>query len=189
MNLPNTLSLLRVLSVPVFIGLMVENQTHWALWLFAGAGLTDALDGFVAKRFDMETELGKYLDPLADKVLLMSGFITLTAVGLLPLWLTLMVVTRDTIIVVGALLYQMMTGALHIQPSWSSKLNTVAQMFLLLLVLFHHTHGVLSVLLTPMIWLTALTTLVSGGGYVVEWGRQASRQARTQEPSPWKTTG
>ena len=173
MNLPNILSFLRILSVPLFIWLMLEKHIIGALCLFTLAGLTDALDGFIAKRFGMETELGKYLDPLADKLLLMAGFITLTSLGFLPSWLMLLVVTRDVLIVGGALLYQMVTGALYIEPLWTSKLNTVFQMFLLVFVLFNAIYALWPSLLESLIWLTAMTTLVSGGEYVFEWSRRA----------------
>ena len=181
MNLPNILSFLRIFCSPLFIWLMFENHTSWALWLFAVAGLTDALDGFVAKQFGMETELGRYLDPLADKLLLLAGFVSLTSLEFLPLWLMLLVVTRDIIIVGGALVYQVLTGSLHIEPLWSSKLNTVVQMGLLLLVLINLTHGVLPMLLEPMVWLTATTTLISGSGYVLEWSRRAAFKEQERE--------
>ena len=163
MNWPNALSFLRIFSVPLLIWLVAEGYTTGALWLFALAGATDALDGFIAKRFHMETTLGRYLDPLADKLLLLAGFITLTVLDLLPLWLTLLVVTRDVVIVGGALVYQTMTGTLEIKPLRISKVNTVCQMLLLFLVLQHAVHGALQEWLDPLIWLTALTTLFSGG--------------------------
>ena len=174
MNLPNTLSFLRILSVPFLIWLLLENYTTAALWLFVCAGLTDALDGFVAKRWQMETELGRYLDPIADKLLLMSGFITVTYLDLLPLWLTLLVVTRDVVIVGGALLYQVIIGTLKIKPLWISKINTVNQMFLLSLVLLQASQQAAYGWLELIVWLTAVTTLLSGGRYLVTWGRMAT---------------
>jgi cardiolipin synthase len=176
MNLPNFLSFLRIFSVPLLIWLIVENHATGAMWLFAVAGLTDALDGFIAKRFQMETELGRYLDPLADKLLLLSGFITLTVLELLPLWLTLLVVTRDVVIVGGALVYQVMTGTLQIKPLWISKVNTVNQMLLLLLVLQSVAGGGMEKWVEPLVWLTAITTLFSGGSYVFDWSRLAAHQ-------------
>lgn len=176
MNLPNFLSFLRIFSVPLFIWLVMERYAVEALWLFGLAGLTDALDGFIAKRFNMETELGRYLDPLADKLLLLAGFVTLTVLGLLPFWLTLLVVTRDVVIVGGALLYQVMTGLLEIRPVWISKLNTVSQMVLLLLVLWSAARHELEQWVEPCIWLAAVTTFISGGHYVFAWSRMAARQ-------------
>ncbi|MEO5364652.1 MAG: CDP-alcohol phosphatidyltransferase family protein [Magnetococcus sp. DMHC-8] len=181
MNLPNALSFLRIFSVPLLIWLVLENHVAGALWLFAVAGLTDALDGFIAKRFQMETELGQYLDPLADKLLLLSGFITLTLFDLLPLWLTLLVVTRDVVIVGGALVYQVMTGSLQIKPLWISKLNTVVQMLLLLLVLWSANRNNLGNWLELFIWLTAGTTLLSGGSYILAWSRLAAQQERMRQ--------
>lgn len=176
MSLPNLISLLRMLSAPLFIWLMFGHYTVAAMWVFILAGVTDALDGFIAKQFKMETELGKYLDPLADKLLLLVGFVTLTALDLLPLWLALLVVTRDVMIVGGALVYQVVTGKLHMEPLWSSKVNTCVQMGLLMVVLLNETHGVWIALQEPFVWLTAVTTLVSGSRYVLEWSRRAMQQ-------------
>ncbi|MBF0402129.1 MAG: CDP-alcohol phosphatidyltransferase family protein [Magnetococcales bacterium] len=178
MNLPNFLSFLRIFSVPLLIWLMMEGYATAAFWLFGLAGLTDALDGFIAKRFHMETELGRYLDPLADKLLLLAGFVILTVFDLLPLWLTLLVVTRDVVIVGGALVYQVMTGMLQIRPLWISKLNTVSQMLLLLLVLWRAAWDEAGLWVEPFVWLTAVTTLISGGSYVFEWSRMAAQQER-----------
>ena len=182
MSLPNIISLLRMLSAPFFIWFMFNNHVGVALWLFVIAGLTDALDGFVAKQFNMETKLGGYLDPLADKLLLLVGYVTLTALDHLPLWLTLLVVTRDTLIVGGALVYQVLTSELYMEPLLSSKINTVVQMVLLVLALFHLNHGMLSMLYELFIWLTAFTTLISGSNYVLEWSRRAMHKEREMLP-------
>ncbi|MBF0162669.1 MAG: CDP-alcohol phosphatidyltransferase family protein [Magnetococcales bacterium] len=176
MNPPNLLSFLRILSVPFLIWLLLEEHATLALWLFIGAGVTDALDGFIAKRWQMESELGRYLDPIADKLLLLSGFITLTYLDLLPLWMTLLVVTRDVVIVGGALLFQVITGRLQIKPLWISKFNTVNQILLLGLVLLQASTQTMYGWLEPLLWLTALTTLFSGLSYFVTWGRIATQQ-------------
>ncbi|MBF0096417.1 MAG: CDP-diacylglycerol--glycerol-3-phosphate 3-phosphatidyltransferase [Magnetococcales bacterium] len=181
MNLPNLLSLLRILSVPVLIWLVIENHLTAALVVFACSGLTDALDGYLAKRWHQETELGRHLDPLADKLLLLSGYITLTVLGLLPLWLTLLVVTRDVVIIGGAVIYQMMTGTLRIEPLWISKWNTVNQMVLLFWVLYTAEGHFATLWLDLLIGLTALTTCLSGGSYVLRWSRYAAEQERIKQ--------
>ncbi|MGN7612254.1 CDP-alcohol phosphatidyltransferase family protein [Magnetococcales bacterium HHB-1] len=173
MNLPNFLSLLRICAVPVFIGFLVEGHHAWALWLFAFAGLTDGLDGFIAKRFGMVTTLGSYLDPLADKLLLISGFITLTVLGHLSIWLTLMMVTRDLLIIGGAVLYQLLTQSLRMEPLWISKINTFMQIILLLLVMVHLTYQIGGAWIDYFVWLTAMTTGASGIIYIIEWSRRA----------------
>ena len=173
MNIPNTLSLFRICAVPVLIWLILNGQMEWAFWLFFIASLTDALDGFIAKRFSMHTQLGAYLDPLADKLLLVSGFIILSVIGIMPLWITLLVVTRDILIIGGALVYQSMTGSLQMRPLWISKLNTTMQLSLLMVVLLSTTYDLLSSLMTPMTFVTAATTLISGWSYVSEWTQQA----------------
>ncbi|MBF0159470.1 MAG: CDP-alcohol phosphatidyltransferase family protein [Magnetococcales bacterium] len=169
MNIPNGLSFLRICAVPVFIGLLLSHQITWAFWLFVLASLTDALDGFIAKRFNMHTELGSYLDPLADKLLLVCGFITLTVLGDMPLWITLMVTTRDILIIGGALLYQMMTGLLRMEPLWVSKINTTLQIVLLGVVILSLEERLLAALVAPLTILTAMTTLISGWQYVNIW--------------------
>ncbi|MBF0137235.1 MAG: CDP-alcohol phosphatidyltransferase family protein [Magnetococcus sp. DMHC-1] len=169
MNLPNALSFLRIFVVPAFIWLMINGREEVALWLFAAAGATDAVDGFIAKRFGMVTELGGYLDPLADKLLLVSGFTVLTYLGQMPLFLTLAVVTRDVIILIGAVVFQLMTGSLRMQPLWISKVNTAAQILMVMLAMVSWVYGVLAWLVEPFIWLTTATTSISGLVYVFAW--------------------
>ncbi|MBF0370666.1 MAG: CDP-alcohol phosphatidyltransferase family protein [Magnetococcales bacterium] len=176
MNLPNALSFLRILAVPAFIWLVLEAHPQAALWLFAIAGITDALDGFIAKRFNMVTELGGYLDPMADKALLLAGFVTLSVMGQIPLWLVLIVVTRDLVIIGGAVVFQVVTGALRMEPLWISKVNTVMQMVLLCVVLLQGVRGGLEEVLLVLMLLTAGTTITSGWLYVVRWSRLAVLQ-------------
>ncbi|OSM05058.1 CDP-alcohol phosphatidyltransferase family protein [Magnetofaba australis] len=174
LNVPNTLSFLRIFSAPLFIWLLLNDWMNAALWLFLVAGVTDAVDGFIAKRFGLQTELGAYLDPLADKLLLLSGFITLSVIDVMPLWMTLLVVTRDLVIVGGALVYQLATGALRMEPLIISKLNTVAQITLLVAVLAEQAFGAFEWLFTPLLIFAALTTAASGLAYTIEWTRRAT---------------
>ncbi|MBF0625823.1 MAG: CDP-diacylglycerol--glycerol-3-phosphate 3-phosphatidyltransferase [Magnetococcales bacterium] len=177
MNLPNFLSLLRILAVPAFIWLVSNGELVAGWILFAAAGVTDALDGYLAKRLDQVTELGSYLDPLADKLLLVSGFVVLTVEGLMPLWLTLAMVTREILILVGALVVQLLTGHLRMEPLKVSKVNTVAQIVTVWLVLFSAAHGgVLVWAIGPLLWFTLITTVVSGLMYVFEWSRRVTEE-------------
>ena len=176
MNLPNFLSFLRIFSVPVFIWLVVRGHGEGALWLFLLSAATDGLDGYVAKRFNKVTQLGKFLDPLADKLLLVGAFVTLTLVGAMPLWVTLLVVTRDVIIIGGAILYEVVTRALTMEPLWSSKVNTLAQITLVGLVLAREAYGWFGGLVVPFVGLVVVTTLFSGFGYIIEWSRRAGVQ-------------
>jgi len=169
-NLPNFITLLRIAMVPLITWLIVDGYMLWAFWAFVVAGLSDALDGFIAKRFNLETELGKYLDPLADKALLVSVFITLGIQGYVASWLVILVVFRDIAIVGGALLFETMTHSLTMQPLMVSKVNTVVQIGLVILVMANAGYGVeFKGGLDILVLLTAATTVLSGLVYAVKW--------------------
>lgn len=176
MNLPNFITMLRVASTPVVVWLIVEGHLLSAFWLFIAAGISDAVDGFVAKRFDMETELGKYLDPIADKALLVSVYISLGLEGILPNSLVILVVFRDLLIVGGALLFETMTHSLTMQPLMVSKVNTVLQIVLAAAVMANAGYGIeLDGGLDALVILTAMATILSGLAYAVVWIRRWSR--------------
>jgi cardiolipin synthase len=176
-NLPNILSFARLMAVPLAIWLMLAGDFMLAFWLFVAAGLTDALDGFLAKRFGWETELGSYLDPLADKALLVSVFVVLGWIGHLPLWLTIMVVFRDVFIVGGAVVVMAITGGFKAEPMFVSKLNTTLQIALAAAVLAKLGHDLaIDALTTGLIVATALTTFASGMAYLVRWTRRLNAQ-------------
>lgn len=174
MNLANIISLLRLVSVPVFVWLVVKDHLSAAFWVFLAAAISDALDGIIAKKMNMQTTLGAYLDPIADKTLLVSAYIVLGYKGMLPAWLVILVVSRDMLIVGGALLFEKLTGALTMQPIFVSKINTALQLLLVLSVLgpTAFAFGVSGVV--PSLTLAVgLSALVSGGAYVVIWSRRA----------------
>ncbi|MBT4938057.1 MAG: CDP-alcohol phosphatidyltransferase family protein, partial [Rhodospirillaceae bacterium] len=137
-NIPNLISLLRLLCVPLTVWLIMKNEVLAAFWVFVFAGVSDALDGFIAKKFNLQTELGAYLDPIADKALLISVFVTLGQAGYLDSWLILLVVFRDGLILVGAFLYHVIYQNLTMEPLLISKVNTTAQFALVTLVLGLH---------------------------------------------------
>ena len=175
MNIPNLISLGRLFAAPVSVWLILDGKMTEAFWLFIAAGISDAVDGFIAKRFNAETALGKFLDPLADKALLVCVYISLGEMGHLATWLVIMVVFRDTLIVGGAILYQTLTDSLTMRPLRISKVNTAVQIALAATVL-----GALGLdleasrLIQVLIFVVALTTFLSGAVYVVTWSRMAS---------------
>jgi len=178
-NLPNLISLGRLMSVPVITWLIMESRMAAAFWLFVAAGATDAIDGFIAKRFDSRTELGAYLDPLADKALLVSTYVTLGITGLLPGWLVTLVVFRDVLIIGGALLIHTLRQTLTMRPLLISKLNTAAQIALAALVLAGAGLGFAAPdLRTALCVLVTATTFLSGAAYVVAWGRRTPDMKR-----------
>jgi len=158
----------RLLAVPVTMWLILHNFILAAFWLFVAAGVSDAIDGYLAKRWDQVTEFGKYLDPLADKALLVSIYITLGVQGYLESWLVIMVVFRDVMIVGAVILYQTMIRGLKMDPLFISKVNTLAQIVLAALVLGSRGFEVeTGLFFEMMIAIVAVTTLISGLSYVV----------------------
>lgn len=175
MNLPNLISLARLLSVPLIILLILQEAWTGAFIFFLLAGLSDAVDGFIAKRFDMQSELGKFLDPLADKALLVGIYVTLGVKGQLPAWLVILVVSRDVLLIGGTLLSLVMDVDIEIKPLLISKINTVCQIALALTVLAELGMMDLPLISTGMLVLVvAATTIMSGASYLVQWGREQS---------------
>jgi len=173
LNLPNLITLMRFAAVPFVVWLILEGHLMWAFWVFVLAGVSDALDGFIAKRFDQETELGKYLDPLADKALLVSIFVTLGIGGHIASWLVILVVFRDVFIVGGALLFETATHSLTMQPLMISKVNTVVQIVFAAAVMANAGYGIeLDGAMGLLALATAATTIASGVAYAIEWIRR-----------------
>lgn len=178
-SLPNLISLGRLFAVPVTIWLILSDAMLVAFWLFVAACLSDAVDGFIAKRFHAETRIGSYLDPLADKALLVSVFITLGHAGYLATWLVILVVFRDLLILVGAYLFHLLTQNLTPQPLWISKINTAVQFVLAAAVLGFSGYDLGNgFVIQALVFLTAATTVASGGTYVVKWSRYAMAMER-----------
>lgn len=177
LNLPNLISLGRLLLVPLAISLILEGNYWAAFWIFVIAGISDALDGFIAKRFDRRTRLGALLDPIADKALLVSVYVTLGIAGQLWPWLVVLVVFRDVMIVGGFLLIQAIAATPKpLQPLFISKVNTGIQVALVGYVLARRglgsDPGVVDLVLGMAV---AATTLVSGLTYLVQWARILGR--------------
>src|SRR5262249_34266512 len=134
-NIPNSLTLARIVLVPLVVWLIITHEMTAAFLLFLAAGMSDAADGFVAKRYGWRSELGAYLDPIADKALLVSIYVTLGLAGHLPVWLVIAVVSRDILIVGAVVLSWMLSRPLTMHPLLISKVNTFAQIVLAGLVL------------------------------------------------------
>lgn len=154
--------------------LIVTDQVWAAFWVFVAAGISDALDGFIAKTFNQRTDVGAILDPLADKALLDGVYIALGLTAHLPLWLAALVVARDVLIVLGVILIRKRDPVFRVHPLKTGKLNTFMQIILaaMALAIWGNVADV-SHMLTPMIWLVAAMTLISGGSYVVQALRNA----------------
>lgn len=181
MNIPNSLTLLRMLLVPAIIWLILSNQMYPAFIVFLLAGVTDALDGFIAKQFDMVTPLGTYLDPLADKILLVSIYVTLGIQADLPSWLVILVVSRDFLIVGGILLTFLLSLNVTILPSKLSKLNTFCQILLAACVLADAGLEIgAGSIVAGLVYVVALTTILSGIAYTLQWFRQNGTQTGTK---------
>jgi cardiolipin synthase (CMP-forming) len=177
-NLPNILSFARLLSVPVIVWLMLDNRITFAFWLFIAAGVSDAVDGYLAKHFNSKTELGAYLDPLADKALLVSIYLTLGWIGLIPLWLVILVAFRDLTIIGGALLEHTITSSFKSRPLMISKINTALQIALAAIVLAEHGLGFDDYGATELlVWVVAVTTVLSGLLYLINWTRRVNVQS------------
>jgi len=172
LNVPNLITLTRLMSVPLMIWLIVGERFGTAFCVFAGAGLSDALDGFIAKRFDCRTRLGALLDPAADKALLSSVYVALVFAELLPNWLVILVVFRDVTIIGGFVLLHTMAAPRKFDPLYISKLNTLVQISLVAYVLGRKAFGFPDGPVTDvLVAMTAMTTVLSGLSYLVRWAR------------------
>lgn len=179
-HIPNIITVCRILLVYPVIHLLLLGRFDWALGLFVVAGVSDAVDGFLAKYFHWQSRLGSYLDPLADKLLLISSYVALAWLGLLPVWLTVLVVLRDVVIFSGAMAYYFLLRPFEGQPLLVSKLNTFFQLFLVFAVLVQH--GLTPIpdgVITLLVMAVTLTTVVSGALYVYVWGTSYYRETRT----------
>ena len=178
MSIPNLITLARILSVPIVVWAITAGEMLLAFGLFVAAGISDAVDGYLAKRFHMTSELGAYLDPLADKALIVSIYVALGIAGALPRWLVILVVSRDIMIVSAVMLSWLMGNPVTVKPHLVSKLNTVAQIVLASLVLaaLAFRWNIDTALLLTMA-LVAVLTLLSVGVYLAEWVRHMNGSA------------
>ena len=165
-NLPNIITFARLCAVPLAFWLVLEHRMDEAFVLFVAAGLSDALDGWLARRYGGNA-IGALMDPVADKALLVTMYITLASVGALPAWLAILVVFRDLLIVGGIIVLAVLGHAVAIRPLYISKLNTVMQIVLIAVCLLQGGFGLgIANLLGVLTWCVAVTTLASGAAYV-----------------------
>jgi cardiolipin synthase len=172
LSIPNIITLGRILLVPIIVWAIGSHQQMIAFVLFLAAGISDAVDGFLAKRFNMTSEIGALLDPLADKALLVSIYVALGIAGAIPVWIVILVVSRD-IMIVGAVIVSWLLGKpVPLRPLMVSKLNTVAQVAFAALILaalgFDFAIAPFDILLMACV---TVLTLLSVGFYLVEWAR------------------
>ncbi len=172
----NQITLLRMLLVPAFVSLVVYGQLGWALLVFVVAGLTDMLDGLIARWTGQQSRLGAWLDPMADKLLAVSTFVVLTVPGLglanqLPIWLTVMIITRDIVIVATVAIVNLAVGRRTFRPSIYGKIATATYMMTVVVAMFYNYLGYHSVVVDCFVWASTAITLISSLHYI----RHASR--------------
>jgi cardiolipin synthase (CMP-forming) len=172
MTIPNLITIARLLLVPIVVVMIGQERWMPAFVLFVVAGVSDGVDGFIARRFDMRSEFGAYIDPLADKALLVSIYVALSVVGVLPGWLAVLVVSRDAMIVAAIMVSYLMENPVAIRPILVSKINTAAQIAFAALILaakaFELESGALTMAAMSIV---AALTVISLGAYLAGWLR------------------
>ena len=175
MSIPNLITLCRILLVPVVVWAITAGEMRVAFVLFLAAGISDAVDGFLAKRFGMGTELGAFLDPLADKAMLVSIYVALGIMAVVPRWLVILVVSRDIMIVGAVMVSWLVNRPIPLKPLLVSKLNTVAQIALACVVLAALGFGFnATITIELLVALVAVLTMLSVVFYVIEWMRHVN---------------
>jgi cardiolipin synthase (CMP-forming) len=183
LTIPNIITLLRFVLVPAVIYAMLEGRMGWALAGFVVAGVSDGIDGFIARTFNQRSELGAYLDPMADKLLLVSVFVVLGLMGELPLWLVLLAVSRDALIVTAVLISTIMANPVEMKPLFVSKANTAVQIVLAAVVLSELAFADrLWDLRTWLVVLSGLLTAASAAAYLVAWLRHMNGYGESETP-------
>lgn len=183
LTIPNLLSLLRMGLVPFFIIAVIEGQPRRALAVFVAAGVTDALDGAIARIYHQQSLLGSYLDPIADKLLLMSAYVALSIPGLnhgmpIPVWVTVLVIARDVLLVAVALVLHLTVGVKKFPPSVLSKITTVVQVTAVVLVLSTGLAASLEPFALGAMYLVGALTLASGLDYIIHVNRLVGEKSR-----------
>ncbi len=184
MNLPNVITLGRLLSVPIAIYLILQSAYLAAFTLFVSAGVSDALDGYIAKKYHKTTKLGALLDPLADKALLVGVYVTLGYQGHLLHWLVVLVVFRDLMILGGVILMFIVRLEVKMRPLFVSKSNTAAQIALAAIILAKLGLSLsISGVIEVAVYVVAASTVVSGAGYIVSWAKHMTGVEEDSTPT------
>lgn len=182
MTIPNIITIIRFLLVPAIVYAMLSSAMVWALAGFLAAGVSDAVDGFIARTFNQRSELGTYLDPMADKSMLVSVFVVLGYLGELPLWLVVLAVSRDALIISAVMLASIMGNPLEMKPLYVSKANTVVQIAVAAVAMtelaFDFSFGWLRMGLVIM---SAILTVASTAAYFVTWTRHTGEASDGRE--------
>ncbi len=165
-GLPNIITVIRIILTPLFVILLLKDMQGYALLIFTLAGISDGLDGFLARYTNQQTTLGAHLDPLADKLLLTSAYICLAVMRLIPGWLAVLVITRDVIILIGIAVFSMTGISVSIKPSLISKCTTVFQLSTIFFSLLQPRFTQAFALGWALIWITAALTILSGLHYI-----------------------
>ena len=169
MTVPNLITTIRIILTPVFVIYIINDELISALFVLVISGLSDGVDGMVARLFNQKSKLGSYLDPLADKIILISAFISLSIRGFLPSWLTVMVISRDVLILMGVSILFLTGMKIDIRPKVSSKVTTCLQFLTVILVLSKDYLSSLEGFYPYLFYLTALFTIISFLQYMHQW--------------------
>ncbi|MFQ5455516.1 MAG: CDP-alcohol phosphatidyltransferase family protein [Nitrospirota bacterium] len=161
MNIPNLLTGIRIFLIPIFIISLIYNYYFYALWIFIFESITDSLDGLIARLYNQKTNFGKYFDPMADKLLLTSAFVTLSVLNIVPLWLTIIVVSRDIMLVMGTLILHLTQNRLDVSPTIVGKATTLFQLIYIISVLLFIVLNKSIDSLSPIVWIITLITIIS----------------------------
>lgn len=180
-DIPNLISILRIILVIPIAYFLWYQQFLTALILFLIGGLSDGLDGFLARRYKWETELGVILDPMGDKLMMLTAYLLLGWHNLLPWWLVSLVISRDLILVLGTLLIRKWVGEIKIKPLFISKFNTVCQIALVLVVMLSQVMTLYPLIVDSFLWLAAITTVMSGYAYISKCGKRAWKTLKRKE--------
>jgi cardiolipin synthase len=193
-TLPNLLTVFRMVLIPIFVSLVFYQRFLWALAVFVIAGLTDGLDGLLARRFDQQSQLGTILDPIADKLMLVTAFIVLSMRSVfhtplpkhlpIPFWVTVAVISRDVFIIVGAAAINIMTGFRGFRPSWLGKFNTTVQIFAIALIMFAASFPFGSGYYLPTLYIVVFTLALLSGIHYVFFVSKLMNEERRQAPPP-----
>ena len=165
-NLPNILTVTRILLTPLFVIFLLRDMFGFALLVFTVSAISDALDGLLARYFNQRTELGAYLDPIADKLLMTAAYVSLAVLKILPSWLTVIVISRDVLIALGFAIFALTNQHVEVKPSPVSKCTTVAQLTTVILILLDTQLTGLQSLIPVLYWVVAVLTIISGLHYV-----------------------
>jgi cardiolipin synthase len=180
LTVPNIITLARILLTPLFIIFLIQKRYPEALGIFVLAGLSDMADGLIARRWQQRTPLGTFLDPLADKLLMCSSFVTLAIYHHIPSWLAVIVISRDIVLVLGVTLFKLVNFPVVVHPSLAGKLSTATQVTTVFLVLVVTAWNLSPNFLTVLFWLTGILTTISGIHYILQalWNGTHSQNDR-----------